>query len=664
MKKLICFMVGAASVLAMTSCGTKDDSKDSTNDTPSDTTGGDSKGDGSETVVQTRLEAPVITLNKNVVTWPSVENATSYVVRLNGTTLDPITTTTYTINATTAGNYKVEVKAVPTDSVKYKDSYYSNEVTYTKAALTQTDIFFVGDSTVCEFDEKYFYQRVGYGTASVVSNYFDTNYITVHDLALSGRSSKSFIAEDNYNTFKKEIGTGDYVFIGFGHNDEKTEDEARGTYANKDETDTTSFKYYLYNYYVKVALDAGATPILCTPITRLSTEDDYTGSNVHVTSDGDYPEAIKELGTKYEVPVIDLTGYTSTLYKEKGYDEAKKFHAVTSGLSQTEPNWQSVDKTHINIYGAKTIIYHITEELKKLNLDLADYIKGGIVAPTEKNDLVVDSDYVYTSYTAVDWTNYEYKNSLAFKTISEGWYGTAFGDLGGTPVNGDDTDLTASKSGYIASEKTEGEFLVGQYTGKATSSDSKSEIEYSGGYKGKIAATSEGYAFLFQKISSSKNFTITANYTIYAQNGYTSDTAKAPNKQSAFGLMLHDDCYLPTKDAGIVSNSVTASLLTNGTGDAMNVNFARQSAAELVKGVEINDYYGVGDTGTATLKRVGQIYYCTITFKGVTYETTYTDYYFDVRDSDYFYVGMFGTRGTVAKWTNVNLTIDGDAGQA
>lgn len=662
MKKIIYAFASLATLLAITSCERNndgiEDNKDNTGDTAGDSTG--------EQTVITRVDTPTVTINKNVVTWSSVENAGSYVIKLNDTILDPITETTYTILATTAGNYKVQVKAVPSDTTKYKESYYADAVTYTKQALTQTDIFFVGDSTVCEFDEKYFYQRVGYGTASVVSNYFDTNYITVHDLALSGRSSKSFIAEDNYQTLKSNVGKGDYVFIGFGHNDEKTEDAARGTYANKDESDNTSFKYYLYNYYIKVALDAGATPILCTPISRLSTDSEYTYNSEHITEDGgDYPEAIRELGTKYNVAVVDLTAYTSSLYKELGFDGAKKFHAVTSGSSATEPNWQSVDKTHINIYGAKTMCYYITEQIKALNLDLADYIKDGITAPTEENDLVKDDDYTYVPYNPVDWSSYEAKHMFA--TSTSGWYGTAFGDLGGDPVSiGNDPENPVNTNGYVAYEDVAGEFIVGQYSGKENSS-ATSTIGYTGSqsYKGKIAGTSEGYAFAFTKISSSRNFTITANYSIIAQNGYTTKDAGAPLKQAGFGLMLHDDCYIPTKDAGIVSNSVSASLITDGTnGSTMNVNYARQSAASIVKGDSINDYYKVGDTGTATLKRVGQIYYCTITFDGVTYETTYTDYYFDVRDTDYFYVGMFGTRGTAVKWTNVSLTDDGAAGQA
>ena len=145
----------------------------------------------------------------------------------------------------------------------------------------------------------------------------------MENLALSGRSSWSYTTEANYGKLTSGIASGDYLFIGFGHNDEKRE-VARytdptlsadntstmiGTYnANR----TVSFKHVLKSYYIDVAKAAGATPVLCTPITRLY-EDSKQSSydNVHVTATasakddnsgvttiwngGDYAKAIREL---------------------------------------------------------------------------------------------------------------------------------------------------------------------------------------------------------------------------------------------------------------------------------------------------------------------------------------------------------------------------------
>lgn len=57
--------------------------------------------------------------------------------------------------------------------------------TYKKSELA---FWIVGDSTVSEFNDQYYYPRYGWGTQ--ISNYLKDG-CEVHNLALSGRSSKS-----------------------------------------------------------------------------------------------------------------------------------------------------------------------------------------------------------------------------------------------------------------------------------------------------------------------------------------------------------------------------------------------------------------------------------------------------------------------------------------
>lgn len=132
-------------------------------------------------------------------------------------------------------------------------------------------------------------------TSAQLSNYFDTK-LQVTNLALSGRSSKSFLTEDNYDTLKTNLKEGDYLLIGFGHNDEKSDDNSRFTDASKPLSDVSSFSYSLYENYVKLAIDKGATPILCTPIVRANKDNNYEGSSGHITATGDYRQAIIDLG--------------------------------------------------------------------------------------------------------------------------------------------------------------------------------------------------------------------------------------------------------------------------------------------------------------------------------------------------------------------------------
>lgn len=485
--------------------------------------------------------------------------------------------------------------------------------------LDPITIYFVGDSTVCSFADSYYYPRYGYGTQ--LASYLDGK-ATVVNLALSGRSSKSFLTEANYETLKNSLKAGDYLFIGFGHNDEKSDDSARFTDASKPYTDETSFGYYLNEYYIKLAAEKGATPILCTPVVRAKTSNDYSGSEGHVTQTGDYAQAIRDLGQALGVNVIDLTAITKAEYEAKGYEGAKLYHAVTVGKKDGDnivPNWDSIDKTHLNIYGAKFVAYSIATELKKLDT-IKWYVLEDITAPTEA-DLTVNPDYVYSDYTAPDLSKYQPADH--FVTITDGWYGTGFGDAGGDPAS--------ASNGYYATETSEGIFKVGNDKGK-----------------GKFASGSDGFAFLFTQVEADKNFKISVTATIV-----TAPTSK----QAGFGLMLRDDVYLPVKDASIVSNYVTAGILCEA--DSTMALFKRENAA-LGKGQSFGSGLpAVGEVYTMSIERVGQSITVTVSLGDNTVSTTHYDFDLFAKDGDYMYVGMFANRGTVVEFTNLEFEITG-----
>ncbi len=494
------------------------------------------------------------------------------------------------------------------------------------AELPETNLYVVGDSTLASFSDSYFYPRYGYATQLDPYLY---NSVSIVNLALSGRSSKSFIAEANYQTLKSSIKAGDYLLIGFGHNDEKSDDAERFTDASKDINDQTSFKYYLYTYYVKLALDAGATPILATPIVRANPNNDYTGSSGHVTATGDYREAIVELGQAYDVMVVDLTTITADVYTEIGYSEAQYFHAITVGKYDTDgktiiPELSTVDKTHVNIYGARFIAHKLCEALKNSTCELGKYVHSLNYEPTKANTLVANPNYTVVSYTAPNLSAYEAPEHFA--TLTEGWYGTAFGDTGGSPAS--------AGNGYKALEETKGIFTVGQTAGSN---------------KGKIASSSDGFAFLFTQVEATKNFKITVEAKVIKT---------ASVKQAGFGLMLRDDVYLNEQNSSILSNYVAAGFLCGDS--SMNILFNRENQA-LTKESNTASLYSVDDTATLSIERVGQVVKTTVVYKNQTYTKTYTDYDFQAIDNGYMYVGMFANRGTVIECTNVVFEITGES---
>ena len=495
--------------------------------------------------------------------------------------------------------------------------------------LPPTTMYLVGDSTVAEFADSYFYPRYGYGTQ--IGNYFGDK-VTVVNLALSGRSSKSFLTEANYTTLKNSLKAGDFLVIGFGHNDEKSDDSARFTDASKDYTDPSSFGYHLYEYYIKLAREVGAIPILCTPIVRAKSSDDYSGNEGHVTATGDYAQAIRDLGEAVDVNVIDLTALTKARYEQIGFDEACYYHAVIAGKYDTDgvtvvPNWASVDKTHLNIYGAKYVAYLFASEFSKIH-GFGGYVLDGIVEPT-KADLVPLDGYVVPDYQAPDLDNYAAPDH--FSTITDGWYGTAFGNTGGNPQS-------ASSNGYIAKEVSEGVFRVGQHLD-------------SGSNKGKFENASDGFAFLFRQVEADKNFTLTVSGKIV----YTGST-----KQAGFGLMLRDDCIIGQSASDTINtNYVTAGFLC--AADSMTANFYRENATLNKGSGTVSSLAAVDDTFTMSITRVGQSVTVSITYGGQTFESTHVDFDFFARDTGYMYVGMFANRGTVVEFTDVVFTITGES---
>ena len=79
-------------------------------------------------------------------------------------------------------------------------------------------VFMIGDSTMANKPLGGDNPERGWG--QMLAGYF-TEDVRVDNHALNGRSSKSFIDEGHWEEVRRLIRPGDYVFIQFGHNDEK-----------------------------------------------------------------------------------------------------------------------------------------------------------------------------------------------------------------------------------------------------------------------------------------------------------------------------------------------------------------------------------------------------------------------------------------------------------
>ncbi len=211
------------------------------------------------------------------------------------------------------------------------------------ALTANVTLHIAGDSTSCIFPPTDPTMRIGWG--QVLPQFVDSG-LTVDDEAKSGRSSKSFIDEGWWAMLLATVKPGDYVFIEFGHNDEKTDDPTLFT------DPATTFRDYL-NQYVVETRAAGGFPVLLTPIARR----DFSGNTV-VNTHGDYPAAVFDVGAFTQTPVIDMTARTT---------------AWLSGLGPTAsvPFFATGDDTHLNAMGAPVVAGFVVDGVRELGLPIA-----------------------------------------------------------------------------------------------------------------------------------------------------------------------------------------------------------------------------------------------------------------------------------------------------
>lgn len=248
-----------------------------------------------------------------------------------------------------------------------------------KASQKETTVYIVGDSTACIYgsDDDYAIPRAGWGM------YFDSylnDNAEVVDLALAGRSSKSFTIEDNYKTLYDDLKEGDFLLIQFGHNDAKssTEEDLQNRYTDPEgATDEEgSFKNSLYTNYIKIAQEKGATPILLSPVSRRK----YKEGKV-TDSHGMYDDAVRELAQELDVELIDATKLTEDVYNAVGFDGARYFHAVYNDMTKGEYGY---DNTHYSHSGAIEVCALIAEAAEEDDLSIAEYINDDVEASKEK----------------------------------------------------------------------------------------------------------------------------------------------------------------------------------------------------------------------------------------------------------------------------------------
>ncbi|MDE6046813.1 MAG: rhamnogalacturonan acetylesterase, partial [Alistipes sp.] len=168
-------------------------------------------------------------------------------------------------------------------------------------------IYLIGDSTCAT--KKLDKQNPERGWGHMFQPLFD-EAVLVENHAVNGRSTKSFRDEGRWERVYDKLQPGDYVFIQFGHNDQKINDSTR----------YSSPVQYAENLrrYVREAREKGAQPVLLTPIVRRHFVD-----GVLTDTHGDYPAAMRRVAEEENVPLLDMEPLTREWVASLG-DEASK----------------------------------------------------------------------------------------------------------------------------------------------------------------------------------------------------------------------------------------------------------------------------------------------------------------------------------------------------
>lgn len=218
-------------------------------------------------------------------------------------------------------------------------------------------LFIIGDSTAANKTERAF-PETGWGME--IGNFFNDK-LTVDNRAANGRSTKSFINEKRWEAVLKDLSAGDYVFIQFGHNDEKIDKPAVGT----------SLEEYKNNLvlYVNQTREKKANPVLLTSIMRRSFK-----NGIFTDSHKGYPAVVRKVADSLNVPLIDMHKKTEKLLVGLGEEASVKlFNHLDSGHVNYPKGVK--DNTHLSKEGAKEVAALVAEGVKETKIGLVKFLK-------------------------------------------------------------------------------------------------------------------------------------------------------------------------------------------------------------------------------------------------------------------------------------------------
>lgn len=220
-------------------------------------------------------------------------------------------------------------------------------------------VFVAGDSTVTDQPEE---PWTGWG--QILPAFFGPE-VVVANHAESGLALSTFRAHRRFDKILESIDVGDYLFIQFGHNDQKERGEGIGPWH--------SYREHL-EFVIGKTREKGASPVLITPMQRRRFDEAYR----QFSTLGDFPLVMRRVAAELEVPLIDLNQMSATLYAALGSEGSKR--AFVHYPAHTFPGQEKAleDDTHFNPYGGYELARCIVEGIRLQLPRLAEKLRPGI----------------------------------------------------------------------------------------------------------------------------------------------------------------------------------------------------------------------------------------------------------------------------------------------
>ena len=219
-------------------------------------------------------------------------------------------------------------------------------------------LFIAGDSTVTDQPNE---PWSGWG---MMLPAFLQPGIAVSNQAHSGLALFSFESQKRLQKVLATMKKGDYLFIQFGHNDQKDKRSGAGAAT----TYTADLKHY-----VEAVRSKEGIPVLVTSMERRLWKGEEFQPSLAA-----YADAVRQVGQEMNVAVIDLNAMSMVFYKALGPEGSKQ--AFVQYPANTFPGQDKAlaDNTHHNPYGAFELARCIVEGIRAQVPGLTPFLRDGI----------------------------------------------------------------------------------------------------------------------------------------------------------------------------------------------------------------------------------------------------------------------------------------------